>query len=319
MPNQFTDTAVWTKFVETAYDREIAYALRPIPRWRNVIDKHPVAQNMPGDIVVLTIHNEFEELATTPLSETVDPDAVAAPDPTRVPITLLEYGNSAIRTLRLETLAFNKPIPELAELMGRNQGDTMDALVRAVADGSTNVLYVNATVMKTGGGAFNSVVAGDVLKRDPATAAVKLLQGQNVMPKAGGMYIAMIHPDVAFDLQAESSATAWTAPHTYGGDTSAIYTGDIGTFQGATYIQTTRTTIAANSVPVNVYNTTYLGQEAIAEATAIEPHTVLGPQTDKLKRFTPIGWHGLLGWSIYRPEAIVKVQTTSTLGALHFA
>lgn len=321
MANQFTDSTLWTDLVETAYDRQIAYALRAMPQWRQVIDKHPAQQAMPGDVVVLTIHKEFANLATTPLSESVDPDSVAPQAPRRIPVTLNEYGNVAISTLRLNTLSFSNPKPDasLAELMGRNRIDTMDSLVRTVVDGSTNVLYVNAGVMKTTTGSIDSIVATDKLLRDPATAAVKLLQRANTMPKASGLYVAMIDPDVAFDLQGENSATAWTAPHTYGGDTAAIYSGSIGDFQGARYVQTTRITHTTNAGSVKVYNTTYLAREAVVEANAIEPHTVLGPQTDSLRRFQPIGWYGLLGWSIYRPEAIVKVQTSSSLGALTFA
>ena len=50
-----------------------------------------------------------------------------------------------------------------------------------------------------------------------------------------------------------------------------------------------------------------------AEAVAEEFHVVVGPVVDKLMRQRPIGWYGVAGWSLYRPEALVRVETTSSI------
>lgn len=322
MANAFTggaSGAAWDLVTETAFDRAVEYYLRDEPQWRQLIDKKPVDQAMPGDVVTLTLHNPFAALATSPLTETVDPDAVAAAAPTRVQVTLQEWGNAALTTLRLRETAFTKPDQEMAELIGRNMYDSIDAIVRAVADAGTNILWVNGGVMKTTGGSNAAVIATDTLTRNPATAAVKLLQRAKVLPKQAGKYVSVIHPDVAFDLQAENSATAWVAPHVYGTDTAEIYSGAVGDFQGARYIETTRTTITTDGDSGDgdkVYSTYYFGRQALVEATCEDPHIVIGPQTDKLKRFFPIGWYALAGWSIYRPQALVTVRTCSSLATL---
>ena len=319
MANAFTGGAggaAWDLLTETAYDRAVEYYLRDEPQWRQLIDKKPADQAMPGDVVTLTLHNAFASLATTPLTETVDPDAVAAPAPTRVQVTLQEWGNAAITTLRLKETAFTKPDAEIAELIGRNMYDSVDSIVKSVADAGTNILWVNGGTMKTAGGADGSVVATDLLTRNPATAAVKLLQRAKVMPKQNGRYIAVIHPDTAFDLQAENAATSWNSPHIYQ-DTAEIYSGAVGDFQGARYIETTRTTIQTDgSAGGKVYSTYFFGKQALVEATAVDPHIVIGPQTDKLKRFFPIGWYSLAGWSIYRPTALVQVRTCTSIAGL---
>lgn len=320
MANAFTggaSGAAWDLLTETAYDRSVEYYLRDEPQWRQVIDKRPVAQAMPGDVVTLTLHNPFAALATSPLTETVDPDAVAAPAPTRVNVTINEWGNAALTTLRLRELAFTKPDSEIAQLMAFNMLDSMDAIVRAVADAGTNLLWVNAGVNKTSGGSNGAVAATDLLLRNPATIAVKLLQRAKVRTKQGGKYAAMIHPDVAYDLQAENTATAWNAPHVYGTDTANIYSGAVGDFQGARYMETTRCNITTDGASAGkVYSTYFLGQQALVEATVENPHIVIGPQTDKLKRFFPIGWYALAGWAIYRPQALVTVRTASSIAAL---
>lgn len=324
MANAYTggaSGAAWDLLTETAYDRAVEWYLRDEPQWRQVIDKRPAEQAMPGDVVTLTLHNTALGLATSPLTETVDPDAVALPAPTRVQVTLQEWGNAAIGTLRLRETAFTKPDAEIAHHIGLNMVDSLDSIVRSVADAGTNILWVNGGAMKTTGGADASVATTDLLTRNPATAAVKLLQRAKVQTKQAGKYVAIINPDVAFDVQAENSATAWVAPHTYGGDTAAIYSGAVGDFQGARYIETTRTTKTQDGAGTSpnqaeVYSTYYFGRQALVEASAVDPHVVIGPQTDKLKRFFPIGWYCLAGWSIYRPQALVTVRTSSSLAGL---
>jgi N4-gp56 family major capsid protein len=308
----------WDLLVETAYDRQVEYYLRDMPLWRQVIDKKPGQQAMPGDTVTLSLHNPFAALATTPLTETTDPDSVPAVAPTRVNVVMNEYGNAAIATLRLTTLGFTKPDAEMAQLIGFNMADSIDAIIRAVADAGTNLLFVNSGLLKTATGTGNGVLGTDIMSRAPATVAVKLLQRAKVQPKQNNRFVGIIHPDVAYDLQAETTATAWNAPHTVGTDTEAIYSGVVGDYQGARYVETTRCTIAANTATpvVNLYSTYYFGKQALVEATAIEPHIIVGPQTDKLKRFFPLGWYCLFGNSIYRPTALVTVKTASSIAAL---
>lgn len=62
---------------------------------------------------------------------------------------------------------------------------------------------------------------------------------------------------------------------------------------------------------VKVYRSLFAGKQALAEAVAIEPHTILGPKTDKFNRHQPIGWYGLLAQTIYRQEALWRVESGS--------
>jgi hypothetical protein len=51
----------------------------------------------------------------------------------------------------------------------------------------------------------------------------------------------------------------------------------------------------------------------LAEAVAEEPHVVIGPVTDKLMRFRPIGWYGVLGFARYREAALFRIESTSSI------
>jgi N4-gp56 family major capsid protein len=322
----YTSTAAptWDLLVETAYDREVEYALRDEPQWRQIIDTRPTRQAMPGDVVVMSFIPDMAA-ATTPLNELLDVTAPGQSPPTRVSITLNEYGNADVHTERLRQLAFVNPDPEIAEVLGRNMVDSHDALVRAIVDPANYVLYRNNGVLVSSAAGNvaatnNLVLAVDVATAKTVTAAVTLLRRRKARPRAGQAYVCLMHPDVIFDLMTEApSANAWILPHAYV-DTQEIYRGEAGTYQGARYISTTRITSANNTVPVKVYLSYFLGAQAVAEAVGGmgmgEPRVVVGLQTDKLKRFYPIGWKSLLGWAIYRQESIQILRTTSSLQGL---
>jgi len=76
-------------------------------------------------------------------------------------------------------------------------------------------------------------------------------------------------------------------------------------------------TVGTNTLTVTpvtrVYNTYVLGQQALAEAVWKEPGIEFGNVVDKLNRFRPVGWHGIINWSIYRPEALYRIETASSV------
>ena len=65
-----------------------------------------------------------------------------------------------------------------------------------------------------------------------------------------------------------------------------------------------------------VFSTIVCGKQAMAQAVAEEPHTVIGPVVDKLMRFRPMGWYGVLGFARYREEALYRLETGSSIAAL---
>ena len=89
-----------TNLVQSAYDRYVEMALRSQPLIRDIADKRPVQQAMPGSSVVFQIYADLAT-ATSTLTENVDPDAVALSNTSTVTVTLNEYGNAALLTRKL--------------------------------------------------------------------------------------------------------------------------------------------------------------------------------------------------------------------------
>lgn len=314
MANAFTSTdssSLGTSLVQAAYDRYVEKALRSQTLVRDIVDKRPVQQAMPGSSVVFQIYADLAA-ATTALTETTDPDAVALGNTTSVTVTLNEYGNATLTTRKLQALALSDVDPEVVEQISYNQANSLDTLVLTELRGGSNRLAgdANAAVATTALGS----IAGTSRYGSPLVRYVTAkMRGGNVVPRRGELYWTGIHPDVSHDLRAETGAGGWRLPHEYQSNTN-IWNGEIGVYEGQFFVETPRMYSATDGASsAKVYRTITVGKQAIAEAVAIEPHTVIGPVVDKLQRFRPVGWYGLLGWKRFREAAIYRAETSSSI------
>lgn len=308
-----TGTGLGTNVVKTAYDKYILYALRSMPLMRNFADKRVVDQSMPGSSVVFNLYADMTT-ATSTLTETTDPTAVQVPATSTVTVTLNEYGNTTNTTLKLREFAFSDIDPAVANIVAFNMVNSLDEVVRDVIAGGTNVTREASGSMTFNTGAITDVTSSDLLLSRDIRSGVAKLRGRNVMPVNGDAYVALIHPDVSYDLRSEAGASAtWRQPHEMSAPVP-IWAGMVGQYEGAVFIETPRTkqgTDGASSA--KVHRSVLLGQQALAEAVAIEPNVRFGPVIDSLWRFRPVGWYALMGWARYREEALQRIETSSTL------
>lgn len=313
MPDVYTSTSTVPNLVTAAYDRYLRLALRTIPQFRSFADTKPTQQTHPGSSVIFSFYSDLAE-ATSAIDEVTDPSAVQIPDPTRVTVTLGEYGNYAVLTKRLQEFSLDAAIDtNAADMIAYNLATSVDTLVQTELATSAQFIRESGGSLSTAA-AVNTVTGTDTAKARDFRYAVTKLRAGMVVPTRGEHYAAVVHPSVAHDLRIESGSTGWRTPHEYV-DTSNIYAAEIGTFEGCAYVESPRC-IKANvgAASATVYNSYVMGKEALAEALAIEPHMVIGgPITDPLQRKSAMGWHGILGWKLFRPTAMWKVQTAATV------
>jgi N4-gp56 family major capsid protein len=294
--------------VKTAYDRYVEFALRSQPLFRNLADKRPVQQAMPGSSVVFSLYNDLA-LATTALTEAVDPDSVAISDVSTVSVTLNEYGNVVLNLRKLGELSFADVDPAIANIVAFNMADSIDKIVVDKLITGTNVLYSGDATSTV------SVDAADTLGGAEIRKAVAKLRTGKAVPKDGMLYAAYVHPEAAHDLRSETGSLSFedirkfTDPNV--GNLLSLSTGVYG---GAYFIETPRAYVATDGASsAKVYRTLICGQQALAEATAVEPGVVIGNVVDKLMRQRPIGWYSLQGWSLYRQAAMYRIESGSSI------
>lgn len=295
--------------VQYAYDRMLEFELRDEPLIRSVADKRPAKQAMPGDVINLQRYVDLAK-ATTALTETTDVTAPAVATPTLTQITLQEFGNAAIVTRKLQLTSLADVDPDVATLIARNMADSIDEVAMTSLRGGSNVIYSgNASSTAT-------IDAADTISAANIRKAVAKLRKNNASGKKGALYWCGIHPEVSHDLRAETGSGAWRLPHEYQSGDGKIWAGEIGQFEGAYFVESPRMYNATDGASsARNYRTILAGKQALAEAVAEEPHTVIGPVTDTLKRFRPIGWYGVLGFTVYRNEALYRIESGSSIAS----
>ena len=308
MSNAYTSTSALAGLVQTAYDRYVEFALRSQPLFRNLADKRPVQQAMPGSSVVFSLYQDLAA-ATSTLAETTDPDAVAISNVNTVSVTLNEYGNTVLNTRKLGEFAFSDVDPAIANIVAYNMADSIDRIVVTTLTGGTNVLYGGSAA------ATSELTSSDTLTSAMVRKAVAKLRAANAVPREGMLYAAYTHPETAHDLRAESGTNAFEDIRKYTDpNVGNILNAVTGVLGGAYFVETPRARVGNNGASsAKVYRTIIAGQQALAEATAVEPGVVIGPVVDKLMRFRPIGWYSLQGWALYRQAALYRLETGSSI------
>lgn len=308
----FTTTGSVT-YDQAAYDLLARYAFRPelyFDRWADVRSTNSTSR---GSSVTFFQQSDMA-VATTPLTEDVDVTPVALSN-TSVTVTLAEYGNATVTTARLSASSVLEIDPIAANAIGYNAGISIDTIAGNVMAAGSNVTYV-------AGSARNTIAAGNVLTSALVRRMYAKLRAANVPTFENGLYTAMIHPNVAYDLKNETGDLGWRAPQVYGTSQSAIANGEIGAYEGFRFIVSPRAPEFVNAgagSTVEVYRSLFFGREAMAKAYSTgggygpDPVVVRGEVTDVLRRFTPIGWKHFVGYSTFRTEALQAVESSSSI------
>ncbi len=165
--------------------------------------------------------------ATKPLSEGITPKGSNI-NITRITAEPLQYGNYVSYTDQFDFFKHD-PSPEalkMNELLARNAAETLDDITKDVLAAGTNVLYA--------GGKTSRATLADGLTVTDIRKVVNQLKRNKAVPFEDGYYVAIVHPDVTYDIQSDE---AWKKPHEYV-DTKEIYQGEIGELYGVRFVET---------------------------------------------------------------------------------
>lgn len=226
--------------------------------------------------------------ALTSLTEGVTPSgrklSVSA-----ITATVDQYGDFTTLSDVLIMTAWDNNIAEATKLHADQAGRTLDTITREVLNGGTNVQFADSQVaaryLLVGGSptaANNHYMSVNVVRR-----AVRDLKVGLARPVAGGDYMAIIHPDAAYDIMGDS---AWLEAHKYS-KPEEIYEGEIGKVHGCRFVETTEakvfnardlvavgsTNAKRNLTVASLSGRTFTMQEALAtaESTALVGRKVI--------------------------------------------
>lgn len=221
--------------MKTYYSRVLLESAEPNLVHNQFGQKHPIPRNG-GKTIEFRKYTPLAK-ALTSLTEGVTPPGQKM-SVTTVTALVKQYGAYVELSDLLILSAIDNNLVQATKLIGSQAGRTLDTLTRNELVKGTNVQYgadaVAARFLLSGGaGSGNHYMSVDCVKR-----AVRKLKRNNVSP-IGDSYVAIIHPDVAYDL---TSDPAWVNVKTYC-DPGDMYRGEIGKLHGVRFVESSEAKI----------------------------------------------------------------------------
>lgn len=313
--------------MKTYYDTELIEAARP----NLVHQQFGQKRSIPRGSGKTLEFRQFSALpkALTPLTEGVTPNGSKL-DVSSVTATVSQYGDYITTSDVLELTAIDPILLEATRLLGAQGGLTLDTVVRNIINAGTNVLYADKVSNGT---------ATEVLKREDLTAdclltpdvvlqASTILAASNV-PTIDGAYVAIIHPEVAYDLINSKQFQDW---HQYASP-DELFAGEIGMIGNVRFVKSSEAKIwkdstcptVSGSSPTayySVYSTLIFGANAYG-VTSVEGggmEMIVQPKgsggtADPLKQRASIGWKALLTAKILLEENMIRIESLSRFSA----
>ena len=294
----------------TFYEKTLLSRLTPNLLFYKYGQKKPVPKNNGGTVNF----RRFNSLsaATTALTEGTKPSGATLSIST-VTATLAQYGDYTLISDKLDLLGMDPVITETTALHGEQAALTIDTIIRDAVRQGTNILRPNSRAT------IDAITATDKLTSAEIKLAVKKLRKANVKPVSDGMYIGIIDPETAYDLQAD---TAWQDVSKYNGG-QAIMKGEIGCLHGVRFVETSNVYAADNaaSPAVKVHHTVIFGKDAYGvtdlEGSAGKPQIIVkaagsAGTEDPLDQVSSVGWKVIFAGVRLDENAIVRIEHAAT-------
>jgi len=300
------DITVGSQFVTKAYDLAVYPELRPQLIFDQFATVRATRLTHRGGSVRFSFVDDITD-QTTPLLENIDVDSVSMSSKA-LSVSMDEYGTAVTTTNLLRGTSMIPIDPLVAERVGYNAGKSMDRIAKTALD-VASVTYDDATTTSITEIGSSSTYLNSYLLQE----GVSLLEEANVRPFMSEAYVLVVSPKQAQHLKAENTNQGWryVTSRNEGAAMNSIYRGEIGMYEGV------RIVVNNN---LGASTTGYLmGAEALAKVHSDapgfgpQPRVVVSPVVDKLRRFASIGWYHLVGYSVFRPEALIRVNTAGTL------
>jgi N4-gp56 family major capsid protein len=201
------------------------------------------------------------------------------------------------------------------ERLAYNAGISIDTYVRSQ-------VYNSGSIMRAEGAAhFSTITSTGVLALSGVRKAVRRLRANDAMPLADGSFVAVIHPDVAYDLEGDTTVGGWITTNTYGPSVDKILAGEIGKLYGVRFLETSNgATIAGSSTYVGsttIHVTSFFGRDAFGVSNLKNLKTYIkdfgsAGTADPTDKIASIGWRCVFGAAMLNSSFAVNYQSVVT-------
>ena len=235
--------------MKTFYDKNLIRLAEP----ELVHDQFGQKRPIPGGNGKVIEFRKFNALPSVPsdriLDEGITPNGQFY-GVTAITAKIEQYGGYITLSDMLNLTAYDNNMQEVMKLLASQAGQVSDKITRDILAAGTNVSYAGTAASRA------ALTSADVLTIEDIKKAVRKLKRVNAKTISGN-YVAIVHPDVAFDLMQDSE---WIDANQYAGS-GAIFNGEIGKMYGVRFVETTMAKIVKPST-LPIYCTLVLGENA---------------------------------------------------------
>jgi N4-gp56 family major capsid protein len=247
--------------------------------------------------------------ATTPLTEGAAPTSRALAIESET-LTVAQYGDVLEWTDLAELDSPHEIVAISAERAARAAALTIDTIVRDKLAAGTNVKYSNGSARST----VSATMTGDLVKR-----MFWFLQSSNVPTFADGTYRAIITPEQAYNLEADTATGGWMDAHKYV-QNAPLLSGEVGRYAGVRFMVSDNAKVfaTAGAGAVDVHSAFFMGPKsyAIGDSQTLRAYFIPrgGDHSDPLAQLGKLGWKVRFG-AILLDQAgarYVRLETAAT-------
>lgn len=197
------------------------------------------------------------------------------------------------------------------ERLAYNAGVSVDGYIRDAISNSGTIMNVN------GAAHFSSIPTTGTMTIGNVRKAVRSLRRNDTMPLADGSFVAVVHPDVAYDLEGDTTTGGWITTNTYV-NTDKILNGEIGKLYGVRFLETSNGhTIAGSSTYVGsatIYTTSFFGKDAFGVSELQNLQTFIkdfgsSGTADPTNKIATLGWKCTFGANMLNSNFYVNMRS----------
>ena len=289
----------------TLYNKNLLKTFEPLLAHLTFGDEHPFPNNNGKTQSSRKLIPLEADTTTLTEGEPGDPETIAEVE---VIATLKQYGKSVKTTDLLDLTHFDLTIDRKVMMLGEQGRESIDAVVRDELATCTNVIYANGKTSRA------TLTATDKLTTKELRKAVRELKKNHAQTFADGCYVALVTPDVVYDLQDDENFIKVSAYQMKEG----ILMGEVGKLFGCRIVETTQAKVfeKAGASNADVASVIVLGQYAYGytSLTGSNPRVIVKPAGsagtgDPLDQVSTVGWK-MDGFAVklLQPEFAVRIE-----------
>jgi N4-gp56 family major capsid protein len=325
MPNMNTTRTQIPAEVNNFYDRTLLERAMPLLthlRWAQIRD---LPRNVGTKVIKFRRYGALSA-ATTPLTEGVTPTGSQL-SVTDITATVAQYGDYITLTDVVSYESKDATLMETAELLGEQNGLTLDELCRDILNACTGVVYSG-----TGNTATADVAAGDVISLanlDSAIATLKDNKAKKITRQVNASsgyatspikaaFIGIVSPAVGVKIRTLAvAASQWTPVEKYASQ-SGVIEGEIGTYEEIRFVETTEAKVKTGegTGSIDVYCTLVFGANAygITRVSGEALKNIVKPlgsagSADPLDQRATSGWKATFVAKILNENFIQRIES----------